>query len=111
VQLGLLEALCGAARENRDAETISGILEQLIAYSEAHFTSEELLMRLKSYDGYEEHVDDHVGMLDMLAQIAADHAAGNSALVPGKAEHALDFVGNHIATRDRRFADFVRSGQ
>ncbi|MDP2822038.1 MAG: hemerythrin family protein [Sulfuritalea sp.] len=111
VQLGLLQALCDAVRDHRDAAAVAEILEQLIAYSEAHFMSEELLMRLKSYDDYEDHVDDHIHMLDVLRAIAADHAAGNSSLVAGKAEEVLGFIGNHIATRDKRFADFVRSGQ
>lgn len=111
VQLDLLQALCDAARDNSGAALVGEIVEQLIAYSEAHFMSEELLMRLKSYDDYEDHVDEHIHMLEVLTRIAADHAAGNSSLVAGKAEEVLGFIGNHIATRDRRFADFVRSGQ
>ncbi len=81
----------------------------LIAYSEAHFMSEELLMRLQSYDGYEDHVDDHITMLDALGEIAASHAAGNTRLVAGKAAEVLDFIGKHIATRDRSFAEYVRN--
>ena len=111
VQLGLLQALCDAVRDHRDAAAVAEILEQLIAYSEAHFMSEELLMRLKSYDDYGNHVDEHIRMLDLLRAIATDHAAGNSSLVAGKAEAVLAFIGKHIATCDQRFADFVRSGQ
>ncbi|SBT08555.1 Hemerythrin-like metal-binding protein [Candidatus Accumulibacter aalborgensis] len=111
VQLGLLQALCGAVAAHRDAASVSEILDQLIAYSEAHFMSEELLMRLKSHDDYADHVDDHSHMLDVLRQIAADHAAGSSPLVAAKAAEVLDFIGNHIATRDRRFADQLRNGQ
>jgi hemerythrin len=110
VQLGLLRALCAAAGENRDAAVVGEILDSLIAYSEAHFVSEELLMRLKSYDDYEDHVDDHAYMLDTLRTIASRHAAGDSALIAGEAASALAFIGNHIATRDRRFADYVRNG-
>lgn len=110
VQLGLLRALCKAAGENRDAATVAEILDNLIAYSEAHFMSEELLMRLKSYDDYEDHVEDHLQMLDTLHGIAASHAAGDPALVAGRATELLGFIGHHIATRDRRFADYVRNG-
>ena len=110
VQLGLLRALCVAAGENRAAGEIGEILDHLIAYSEAHFMSEELLMRLKSYDDYEDHVEDHLQMLDTLRGIAASHAAGDTALVAGRAAESLDFIGRHIATRDRRFADHVRLG-
>ena len=105
----MLLALCGAAAENRDAASVAEILDQLIAYSEAHFMSEELLMRLKSYDDYEDHVDDHIHMLDVLREIAVGHAAGNSVLVAGRAAEVLVFIGNHIDARDRRFADYVRN--
>lgn len=108
VQLGLLQELRSAVKEKRDATLVGGILEQLIAYTEVHFTSEELLMRLKSYDDYEDHVDDHIHMLDLLNEIAANHAAGDSSLVSGQAEDLLGFIGHHIETRDKRFADFVR---
>lgn len=110
VQLELLRALCAAVGENRDAAVVGEILDRLISYSEAHFMSEELLMRLKSYDDYEDHVDDHVYMLDTLRTIAARHAAGDSTLLAGEATEALAFIGNHIATRDRRFTDSVRKG-
>ncbi|KAF0162789.1 MAG: hemerythrin-like metal-binding protein [Rhodocyclaceae bacterium] len=110
VQLALLGALCDSVSKKRSRDAVGEILEQLIAYSEAHFMSEELLMRLQSYDGYEDHVDDHVAMMDMLRTIAVDHAAGQSALVVGKAAEVLNFIGIHIATRDKRFADHLRNG-
>lgn len=110
VQLGLLQELRAAVRGDRDAAAVGRILEQLVAYSEAHFTSEELLMRLKSYDDYEDHVADHNHILEILQEIAADHAAGSSALVSGKAEEALAFIDRHIETRDRRLANHVRNG-
>ncbi len=111
VQLSLLQALCQAVREQKDATSIAQMLEQLTAYCEAHFVSEELLMRQKSYDDFEDHVDDHNHMLDVLREISTEHAAGMSSVLVGKAEDALAFIGNHISTRDKRFADFLRSGQ
>ena len=110
IQLEMLSALCRAVRANTPAAELGEILQQLVAYSEAHFMSEELLMRLKSYDDYEDHVEDHLQMLDTLRGIAASHAAGDTALVAGRAAESLDFIGRHIATRDRRFADHVRLG-
>ena len=74
VQLGLLHALCDAVRDQQDAASITSLLDQLMTYCEAHFMSEELLMRQKSYDDYEDHVDDHVHMLDVLQEMAASHA-------------------------------------
>ncbi|MBI5899125.1 MAG: hemerythrin family protein [Rhodocyclales bacterium] len=109
IQLGLLRELCRVAGAQGDPAVVGEILARLIDYSEAHFASEELLMRMKSYDDYEDHVEDHAQMLDTLRGIAADHARGESALVAGRAAETLDFIGKHIATRDRRFADCVRN--
>lgn len=110
VQLELLQKLGLAIEAGADAATINQMLGELIDYSEAHFMSEELLMRMKSYDDYEDHQDDHVHMLDVLRDIAAQNASGQSALMAGKAREILGFISQHIATRDKRLADHVRLG-
>lgn len=109
IQISLLRELCRAAGA-ADSSAVGEILARLIDYSEAHFASEELLMRMKSYDDYEEHVEDHAQMLDALRDIAARQRAGDVALVTGGATDMLEFLGRHIATRDRRFAQAVRAG-
>ncbi|MDD5029531.1 MAG: hemerythrin family protein [Rhodoferax sp.] len=110
-QLGLLQALGDAVECGADSTQVARQLDALIAYSEAHFVSEELLMRMKSYDDYEDHQDDHAHMLAQMRAMAVDHANGNSALIPGKVKDVLDFIGRHIATRDKRLADYVRTNR
>lgn len=111
LQLDLLQKLCQTMDEGNDAATVGSLLTDLIDYSEAHFISEELLMRMKSYPDYEDHMQDHVHMLDALGALATKIAMGQSALMAGKAHEVLGFVTQHIATRDKRLADYVRSGQ
>lgn len=110
-QLGLLHALSAAVEQAAEPTEVARKLEALIAYSEAHFMSEELLMRMKSYDDYEDHQDDHVHMLSAMQSMATDHAAGRTVLIPGKVNDVLDFIGRHIGTRDKRLADYVRTNQ
>ena len=110
VQLALLEELCVALEAGADAANTSGLLNALIDYSEAHFMSEELLMRMKSYDDYEDHQDDHVHMLEVLRSLAAQRASSQSALMAEQARTMLGFISQHIATRDKRLADHVRLG-
>ncbi len=111
VQLSLLRTLCQAVREQRDAGEVAHLLEQLSAYCEAHFVSEELIMRQHSFDEYEDHADDHCHMMDLLRVIAIDHATGNSSELKNITDEALAFIDNHISTRDKRFADFLHSAQ
>lgn len=109
VQLDLLQQLCQAIEAAEDTASIRQRLDALIDYSEAHFMSEELLMRMKSYDQHEEHQDDHDHMLEVLHDLAAKNAAGQSTLMAGQARDMLGFISQHIATRDRRLADYVHN--
>lgn len=110
IQLDMLSALRRAVRASSPEADVGEILQQLLAYSEAHFMSEELLMRLNSYDDYEEHVSDHIRMMDELERIAAAHASGESTLIAEQADAVSKIVGHHIATRDKRLADFMATG-
>lgn len=106
LQVGLALALCDAVRAGADSARAQQILEQLAGYSEAHFMSEQLLMRLAGYPEYDEHVVDHDHMMEVLQGIATSIAEGGGALTAGEAEDMLYFLSRHIATRDRRFAEY-----
>ena len=108
VQVSLIRALVQAIESGKDIDASAAILEQLIDYSDAHFMSEELLMRLASYDGYEEHVADHAKMIEALKALDAQYRAGNTDLVAGSAKAALDFLLHHIETRDRQYSGWIR---
>lgn len=103
VQIGLIEALCSSV-EQGDGRA-GEILDQLIAYSSAHFMSEELLMRLSGYDEYDDHVADHIHMMDTLNAMTAQQRLGKSALLLVQALEILKFITRHIETRDRRFVE------
>jgi hemerythrin len=107
VQTGLVAALCSAVERGDDAPKVREILDQLRAYSSAHFMSEELLMRLASFDDYDDHVADHIRMMDELDAVLAHHRAGQPVLMLEKARAIDGFLRQHIATRDARFAQWA----
>ena len=104
VQVGLINALCNAVESGSTADEVANILEQLVDYCKVHFMSEELLMRLDSYDGFEEHVEDHAQMIEALEAIATNQSAGKAQLIPGQARSLLGFLLRHIETRDASYA-------
>jgi hemerythrin len=105
VQVALINDLCAVVEDRATGEEIGRILERLVDYSKAHFLSEELLMRLDSYDGFDEHVEDHADMLDALAAMVDTHRVGRTELIPGQARRMLAFLVRHIETRDAAYAN------
>ncbi|MEF8713766.1 MAG: hemerythrin family protein [Accumulibacter sp.] len=108
VQLGLIKALCDAVEAHADNGEIGHILETLVEYSKAHFLSEELLMRLDSYDGFDEHVEDHAEILDTLTAIADTYQVDQTELIPQQARKLLALLIRHIETRDAHYANAPR---
>jgi hemerythrin len=99
IQLGLLDA-CRTAL-NRNREGASELMEQLYTYSQAHFLSEQLLMRLAARADYEGHVLEHERLLQQLD--GAREKLGQrefSASEDALRLHEEDLI-NHIRSWDR----------
>ncbi len=111
VQLGMLKALCDAVDEGQPAAKIHEILNQLTAYSELHFMSEELLMRMYAYPDYDDHVLDHTAMTDRLNQILRRYAAGQDNLALKTASEMREFLLSHINSRDKALTDYLTTMQ
>lgn len=111
VQLSLLRTLCQAIREQRSTSEVAQLLGHFSDYCEAHFVSEELIMRQHSFEEYEDHTDDHCHMMDLLKVIATDCEGADSSKLKASTDEALAFIENHISTRDKRFADFLHRAE
>ena len=107
VQFELIHALQDAVTRRQDTATVEAVLDRLIDYSEAHFLSEELLMRMASYDDFEAHAEHHRQLLESLREAQAQfRATGQHALLDNIPESTLEFMHRHIETNDARFADW-----
>jgi len=104
VQISLIDALCDAVEKGRPEAEIGDILDRLIDFSKAHFMSEELLMRLDSYDDYHGHAEEHQRMIAKLQAMKAREKNGQSSLLPKLARETLSFLLKHIETHDTRYA-------
>jgi hemerythrin len=111
IQLGMLKALCDAVAEGEPASKIHEILNQLTAYSELHFMSEELLMRMYAYPDYDDHVLDHVSMTDRLNQILRRYAAGQDGMALQTANEMREFLLGHINSRDHALTEYLTTMQ
>ena len=111
IQLGMLKALCDAVEAGEPAEKVHELLEQLTAYSELHFMSEELLMRMYSYPDYDDHVLDHEAMTERLKQIMQRYSEGKDSMALQTAIEMLEFLVGHINSRDQALNDFLVTTQ
>src|SRR5215475_4279910 len=69
LQMQLLDSLSLALESGADFSSIRHVLEQFIEFSDMHFLSEQLVMRLHSYPGYEPHLEEHTRLMKKVREI------------------------------------------
>ncbi len=108
VQVSLAQALRDTVQAGKDAALAGKILDQLTTYSDVHFLSEQLLMRMCGYPDYDDHVLDHDRMMERLEKVRDRHDTGAQPLALAETEALLALLARHIGTRDRVFSDYYR---
>ena len=106
-QLRLLGELESAAASG-DRDATRERLATFVSYLDAHFLSEQLLMRGHAYPGYAAHVQDHEAAIGMMQELRERVDAGNDELQPQVLEALRRWLVGHVTTVDRDFADFLK---
>ncbi|MBT8048188.1 MAG: hemerythrin family protein [Xanthomonadales bacterium] len=104
VQLGLLDAAVSAV-DRQSFDQAWQLVEQLHEYTQAHFMSEQLLLRQSARPNYDGHLEDHERLMNELDQARQflrkdDYSATLSAL-RSHHSHLID----HIRSWDRSIAE------
>jgi len=110
LQVRLMEALQAAIAAGAPRGTVGEILQQLEDTSNVHFMSEELLMRLHSWENYQQHTEEHRLLLEELHSMRGlfEHGAGvDLAAGAGRLEN---WLASHVRGMDRAFAQYVARG-
>lgn len=85
----------------------NGLLAELTAYARFHFISEENMMIMNDYQGYLEHKNLHLELLDHLHSRIAMVSIESSAVESIKiVEFLKDWFFYHTNTADRNFAEY-----
>ena len=105
LQVELLDALIAATQSGRDDDHVDELMQRLRDVSEAHFLSEDLLMRLHAYPEHAAHVAEHEEMTRLLDSI---RSAVDEPDVAKLAALRQRFV-HHILDKDERLEKFLES--
>lgn len=108
VQFELLGALSAAlGRDVVDRPAVAALLRQLFDFSEAHFLSEQLLMRLYGYPDYQAHTQWHDQLLERLRTVASQWTAGGSGAAQEVVSGLEEWLHVHIREADGPLAAYL----
>lgn len=107
LQMQLLDSLSNSLERGGDFSPTKYILEQFIEFSDMHFLSEQLVMRLHNYPGYEPHLQEHTRLMKKVREIRENVFRGEKVPSLGLIQELRDWLLNHIATEDVAFGEFL----
>jgi len=111
LQMQLLDSLTQSIESGADFAPIKHILEQFIEFSDMHFLSEQLVMRLHGYPAYEPHLQEHTRLMKKVREIRETVFHGERAPSLQLIQELRDWLIDHIASEDVAFGEFMRSRQ
>ena len=108
LQMQLLDSLSQAIQRGGELSPMKYILEQFIEFSDMHFLSEQLVMRLHSYPGYEPHLEEHTRLMKKVREVRANLMKGENQPSLVLVRELKDWLITHIATEDVAFGEFLK---
>lgn len=109
VQLRLLQGAEEALRRGLDQREVAEIVSQLIEYTNVHFLSEQLLMRLYAYPEYGAHEQRHNEMTAQMSELKSRLGVGDTDGASEVIAALSACVRGHIEREDSEFAKFLSS--
>jgi hemerythrin len=108
LQMQLLDSLSKVLEKGGEFSPVRYILEQFIEFSDMHFLSEQLVMRLHGYPGYEPHLEEHTRLMKKVREIRDLVFRGEATPSVQLIQELRDWLLNHIATEDVAFGEYLK---
>lgn len=107
LQMQLLDSLTESLQKEGDFSPTRYLLEQFIEFSDMHFLSEQLVMRLHGYPGYEPHLEEHTRLMKKVREIRENIVRGEQKPSIELIQELRDWLLHHISTEDVAFGEFL----
>jgi hemerythrin len=107
--IDMVNELHDAMKVGKGKDVLEKILAGLIQYTVTHFASEERLMKLHNYPGFEQHKKEHNLLSLQVNDVQKKYHEGNAALSQSVMIFLKEWLQNHIQGTDKNYAPFLNS--
>lgn len=108
-QLARMDRLAEAIAAGRPPHAVADDLESLIGYLEAHFLSEQIVMREHAYPDYEAHQLEHDDAMVLMRRLQGRFLTGDLAASEELMRALRGWLIGHIQSADRALAGYLSS--
>ena len=107
LQFKLLRAVESAVAQQLNEKDLATLVEQLSEYTNVHFLSEQLLMRMYDYPAYQEHQQRHDELVTQIMALKQKLNSGNEEETTKLIASLRDWLTGHIERDDAIFTRYL----
>ena len=108
VLIRLINELHASMAAGHGNQALGKILDELVRYTEVHFTFEENLLRAKGYAKLAAHHDVHRKLIGEVAELRNKHRANKLTLTLEVMKFLKGWLGDHIMVHDQAYARGIK---
>jgi hemerythrin len=107
--LEILNRLYDSVTDGSCGDVIGGVLDELLEYTQSHFSKEESLLEKTKYKGIEAHESEHQTMIDWVTELRTRNGSG-VACAPSleTVVNLKDWLFDHILGTDQRYVPHLK---
>ena len=107
--VGHLNDLYEALKVGKGKDALDTVLNGLVDYTKAHFSTEESLMKFYKYPGYDEHKHKHQKMTERVLQLKEKFDSGELSNPLQITTFLRDWLNKHIMETDKGYGPFLNA--
>lgn len=107
----LINELHDAMRQGLGKLVISTTLENLVQYTQTHFTNEEKLMQDYGYSGLKDHQKEHNTLTKQVLDLQKRYAQGEGVLTIEIMQFLKNWLTHHILETDKKYGKILDGKQ
>jgi hemerythrin len=105
----LLNQLHEGMLAGRGQQVLQTVLDDLLRYTEKHFTAEETIMKTAGYAQLPAHIDQHRRFTGKIKDVSAKYKAGSIGMTIEVLDFLTGWLKQHIIGVDQRYSDFLNA--
>jgi hemerythrin len=103
----MINELNDAMLKGKAKEILSPLIDGLIAYTQVHFSKEEMLFDKYKYPDAPAHKEEHVAFVKKVSEFREGFKKGNMSLTINIMDFLSNWLTKHICGTDKKYSDFL----
>ncbi len=103
----IINELNDAMLKGKAKEILSPLIDGLIAYTQVHFSKEEMLFDKYKYPDTAAHKEEHAAFVKKVSEFREGFKNGNMSLTINIMDFLSNWLTKHICGTDKKYSDFL----